>query len=60
MKKNIFVIGSQGYNKNYGGWETFVKNFADFYDKKKANIYVSEISYSKATSEYVSNGINCL
>lgn len=60
MKKNIFVIGSQGYNKNYGGWETFVRNFADFYDKKKANIYVSEISYDKNTKEYVSNGINCL
>lgn len=60
MKKNIFVIGSQGYNKNYGGWETFVKNFADFYDKEKANIYVTEISYDKDCSEYQSNEINCL
>lgn len=60
MKKNIFVIGSQGYNKNYGGWETFVKNFADFYDKKKANIYVSEITHEKSDEEYVSNGIRCL
>ena len=30
--KNIFIVGSQGYDKNYGGWETFVKNFCDFYD----------------------------
>ena len=29
MKKNIFVIGSQGYNKNYGGWETFVSSLVD-------------------------------
>ena len=33
--KNIFIVGCQGYNKNYGGWETFVKNFCDFYDKKE-------------------------
>ncbi|HPF83543.1 MAG TPA: DUF1972 domain-containing protein [Bacilli bacterium] len=60
MKKNIFVIGSQGYNKNYGGWETFVKNFANIYDKKKANIYVSEISFDKEVKEYKKNNINCL
>ena len=60
MKKNIFVLGCQGYNKNYGGWETFVKNFSDFYDKKKANIYVTEVTFNKNDKEYVSNGINCL
>jgi rhamnosyltransferase len=57
--KNIFIIGSQGYNKNYGGWETFVKYFADNYDKKKANIYVGEISHSKDDKEYISNNITC-
>lgn len=56
--KNIFIVGSQGYDKNYGGWETFVKNFCDFYDKKSANIYVSEISYEKSL-EYKKNGIIC-
>lgn len=60
MKRNIFVIGSQGYNKNYGGWETFVKNFADFYNKKKAKIYVSEITFNKDDKEYKKNNINCL
>ena len=24
--KNIFILGSRGYTKNYGGWETFVQN----------------------------------
>lgn len=56
--KNIFIVGSQGYDKNYGGWETFVKNFCDFYDKKSANIYVSEIS-DKKCDEYKKNGIIC-
>ena len=27
--KNIIIIGSRGYNFNYGGWETFVKEFVD-------------------------------
>lgn len=60
MKKNIFVLGCQGYNKNYGGWETFVKNFSDFYDKKKANIYVTEITFNKNDKEYIKNSIKCL
>ena len=60
MKKNIFVLGCQGYNKNYGGWETFVKNFSDFYDKKKANIYVTEITFNRKDKEYTKNSIKCL
>ena len=27
--KNVIIIGSRGYNFNYGGWETFVKEFVD-------------------------------
>ena len=60
MKKNIFVLGCQGYNKNYGGWETFVKNFSDFYNKEKANIYVTEITFNKNDKEYINNNIHCL
>ncbi len=58
--KNIFIIGSQGYNKNYGGWETFVKNLCDFYDKSKATIYVSELTFNKEDKNYIKNDINCL
>ncbi|MFI3307178.1 MAG: DUF1972 domain-containing protein [Mycoplasmatota bacterium] len=57
--KNIFIIGSHGYQKNYGGWETFVKNFCDYYDKTKANIFVTEVSYEKKKN-YKKNKINCL
>ncbi len=45
--KNIFIIGSHGYKKNYGGWETFVKNFCTYYNKEKANIYVTEVTHVK-------------
>lgn len=58
--KNIFIIGSQGYNKNYGGWETFVKNFCDYYDKENNNIYVTEVTSNKKDREYLNNGIRCL
>lgn len=58
MKKNIFIIGSKGYEKNYGGWETFVKRFCDYYDKSTSSIFVSEITFKKE-KEYVKNGINC-
>ena len=27
--RNIIIIGSRGYQYNYGGWETFVKEFVD-------------------------------
>ena len=58
--KNIFIIGSQGYEKKYGGWETFVKNLCDFYDKSKANLFVTELSFEKNTDIYVKNDINCI
>ena len=52
--QNIFITGSHGYAKNYGGWETFVKNFCDYYDKTKANIYVTaEIKNKKAQIEKI-------
>lgn len=57
--KNIFIIGSRGYEKDYGGWETFVKRLADNYDKTKANIYVSEITFNKRELEYKKNNIIC-
>jgi rhamnosyltransferase len=58
--KNIFIIGSQGYDKNYGGWETFVKNLCDFYDKSKANLFVSELTFDKNKKMYKKNNVNCL
>ena len=47
--KNIFIIGSKGYHKSYGGWETFVSNLVEHYDDPKTTFYVSEICETKMT-----------
>ena len=57
--KNLFIIGSRGYEKNYGGWETFVTRFCENYDLKNNNIYVSEITDKKEQIEYKKNNIVC-
>ncbi len=56
---NIFIIGSKGYKKNYGGWETFTKNFCDNYDKKDNKIFVSELTNDKNLKEYKKDNIVC-
>lgn len=48
--KNVFIIGSKGYKKNYGGWETFVKNLVDNYNDKETKFFVSEITHEKNIS----------
>ena len=45
--KNIFIIGSRGYQANYGGWETFVTNLVDNYNDKKSKFYVTELTHNK-------------
>lgn len=41
--KNIFILGSRGYTKNYGGWETFVQNLINHWKNKNTHFYVYEI-----------------
>ncbi len=40
--KNIFIIGSRGYQANYGGWETFVTCLVDNYKDKDTKFYITE------------------
>ncbi len=42
--KNIFILGSRGYQAKYGGWETFVTNLVDHYHDKNTTIYVGELT----------------
>ena len=42
--KNIFIIGSRGYTRNYGGWETFVHGLIDNWDDDSINYYVFELA----------------
>ena len=45
--KNIFILGSRGYQAKYGGWETFVTNLVDHYHDEDTTIYVGELTYDK-------------
>lgn len=48
MKKNIIIIGSRGYEKEYGGWETFVTNLINNYNDKSTQFYVPELNHNKS------------
>ena len=63
--RNIIIIGSRGYRHNYGGWETFVKEFVDnnhddvkFYiprlvDKKELDKKIEQIGKVEVNNIYV-------
>lgn len=65
--KNIIIIGSRGYQYNYGGWETFVKEFVDnnqdnvkFYiprlvREKKLDKKIEQIGKVEVNNIYVPN-----
>ena len=58
--KNIIIIGSRGYEKDYGGWETFVTNLINNYDDKDTKFYVAELNHNKKNRNVeVRNGVTC-
>ena len=59
MKKNVFIIGSRGYKKNYGGWETFVDNLVSNNQLNGTEFHVYEISQEVEQKIIVKDGIFC-
>ena len=59
---NVFIIGSHGYTKNYGGWETFVHGLIDNRIDGSIHYYVFEISNDKNEDkkETLINGVTCI
>ena len=58
--KNIIIIGARGYEKEYGGWETFVTNLINNYNDKDTQFYVPELTHDKKNSNVeVRNGVTC-
>ena len=58
--KNIIIIGSRGYEKEYGGWETFVTNLINNYNDKDTKFYVPELNHNKKNRNIeVRNGVTC-
>ena len=60
MKRNIFILGSKGYTKSYGYFETFVNNFINNYDDNETRFYVFEKSLTKTNNgDEIRNGVVC-
>ena len=57
--KNIIIIGSRGYESNYGGWETFVTNLINNYKDEDTRFYVPELSDKKNNEIEIRNGVIC-
>lgn len=60
MRRNIFILGSKGYTKSYGYFETFVNNFINNYNDKETKFYVFEKSLTKVNNnDEIRNGVVC-
>jgi len=60
MKKNIFILGSKGYAKSYGYFETFINNFIDNYEGNDTKFFVFEKSSTKENNiDEIRNGVVC-
>lgn len=57
--KNIIIIGSRGYECNYGGWETFVSNLINNYKDDDVRFFVPELSYKMNSKIEIRNGVIC-
>jgi len=59
--KNIIIIGARGYEKKYGGWETFVTNLINNYNDKNTKFYVPELNHDKSSKNKVEirNNVVC-
>ncbi len=59
--KNIIIIGSRGFEYNYGGWETFVTNLIYNYKDKDIKFYVPTLTHNKNENLKIinKNGVIC-
>lgn len=60
--KHVIIMGSRGYTKSYGGWETLVHGMLDNWTEKETQFYVTELSTDPDEEEYTrtDNGIECI
>jgi len=57
---NIFILGSRGYKKGYGGWETFVDKLIENWSEE-SNFFVFDITSKKKDDKQIieKNGVLC-
>lgn len=58
--KHVMIMGSRGFRRNYGGWETLVRNLIENWKEENVQFYVSEIVYDKSKEEIQNqDGVIC-
>ena len=57
--KNIIIIGSKGYECNYGGWETLVSNLINNYKDEDVRFFVPELSFKMNSNIEIRNSVIC-
>lgn len=61
MNRDIVFMGCRGYTRNYGGWETFVKNLIDNWQDKETRFFVMELTHDINEKKIeVVNGVTCI
>lgn len=55
--KNIIIIGSRGYNYNYGGWETFVTELVNNNDKD-TKFFIPYLTHDKTHNKKITKKDN--
>jgi len=60
QKKHVMIMGSRGFKRNYGGWETLVDNLIENWKDQDVQFYVSEIVYKKTEEQVIEqDGVLC-
>lgn len=58
---HVMIMGSRGYTKNYGGWETLVHGMLDNWVDPNTRFYVMEVSTDPMEPEFETvNQVECI
>ncbi len=58
---HVIIMGSRGYTKGYGGWETLVHGMLDNWTDPNTKFYVTEVTNDPKEPEFETvNGVECI
>lgn len=58
---HVIIMGSRGYTKGYGGWETLVHGMLDNWTDQNTKFYVTEVTNDPSEPEFETvNGVECI
>ena len=53
---NVFILGSKGYQANYGGWETFVHGLSDNWNDSEVRLFIYGVAEKENEESIVKTG----